>query len=71
MPKPSEEVKFIIMIIAILSQLTQPWSQLTIEAFPWKWVVLERSLHFTPGLQSSVCSLCLTLNDIKCKQMTI
>ena len=31
--------------------------QLTLEVFPRKRVVLELSLHFNPGLQSSVCIL--------------
>ena len=31
--------------------------QLTLEVFPGKRVVLEPSLHFNPGLQSSVCIL--------------
>ena len=60
-PKPSEEVKFetsiAMMIIASLSRLMRPQSQLTLEVFPGKWVALEPSLHFTPGLQSSACIL--------------
>ena len=31
--------------------------QLTLEVFPGKRIVLEPSLHFNPGLQSSVCIL--------------
>ena len=35
--------------------------QLTLEVFSGKRYVLEPSLHFTPGLQSSVCIFTLSL----------
>ena len=56
--KPSEEIEFetplAMTIVASFSRLTRPKARLTLEVFPGKRVVLELSLHFTPGLQSSV-----------------
>ena len=40
--------------ITSISRLVRPRSQLTLEVFLGKRVVLEPSLHFSPGLQSSV-----------------
>ena len=66
--KPSEEVKFetsiAVTIIANPSRHTRPRSQLTLEVFPWMRVVLKRSPHFTPDMQSSVSispSVCILL----------
>ena len=59
--RQNEDVKFetsiLMTIIASLSQLARPRSQLTLKVFPGKRVVFEPSQHFTPGLQSSVCIL--------------
>ena len=43
--------------ITSISPLVRPRSQLTLEVFLGKKVVLEPSLHFSRGLQSSVCIL--------------
>ena len=51
------ETSVAMTIIASLSQLTRPRPQLILEVYPGKRVVFEPSLHFTPGLQSSVCIL--------------
>ena len=59
--RQNQDVKFetsiLMTIIASLSQLTRPRSQLTLKVFPGKRVVFEPSQHFTPSLQSSVCIL--------------
>ena len=48
-------------IVASLSGFTRPRSQLILEVFPGKQVVLVPSLRFIPGLRSAVCSLRFTL----------
>ena len=45
--------------IASISRLVRPRSQLTLEVFLGKRVVLEPSLHFSPGLQSSLLRVCI------------
>ena len=65
MPKPSEEVKFKTSITMTIITSLNP-SYISLEVFLKKRVVLELSLHFTPGLVCSLQSAFYTQSALHC-----